>query len=125
MAPTPDSLYFISDLHLEQARPDLTRAFTAFLENTAVAADALFILGDLFNVWIGDDNDNDNELIDTVSAALSRLAQGGTAVYLMHGNRDFLIGDAFARRCQARLIDEPYLLHACGHSYLLVHGDSL
>jgi UDP-2,3-diacylglucosamine hydrolase len=119
----PDSVLLISDLHLEADRPDLTRAFFDFLETTARGASALYILGDFFNVWIGDDDDE--PLGRDVSQALRRLSDSGTAVYLLHGNRDFLLGQRFAQDCGATLIHEPYLLHHGERDYLLLHGDAL
>src|SRR5688500_2456343 len=103
-----DTILLISDLHLHAERPDLTQAFLVFLANRARHANALYILGDLFNVWIGDDDDA--LLCRTVSGALRQVADNGTAVYLLHGNRDFLIGAAYATECGATLIDEPHLL---------------
>jgi len=119
----PDPVLLIADLHLEPARPDLCRAFFAFLDTTASGAAALYILGDLFNVWIGDDDDT--PLYADISAALKRLSDSGTAVYLMHGNRDFLLGSAYAAACGATLLSEPHLLQHHAHRYLLLHGDVL
>lgn len=127
----PDPVLLISDLHLEPARPELTWAFFGFLEKaargalekTARQAGALYILGDFFNVWIGDDDDV--PLCREVSQALKRLRDSGTAVYLLHGNRDFLLGERYARECGATLIHEPYILENGGQRYLLMHGDAL
>lgn len=119
----PDTVLLISDLHLQTERPELTQAFRTFLSDRAVEADALYILGDLFNVWIGDDDDA--PLCGEVSHELKQLADTGTAVYLLHGNRDFLLGPAYAAKCGATLIDEPYLLMHSGKNYLLMHGDLL
>ncbi len=119
----PDTVLLISDLHLEPARPELTRAFLDFLRNTASHAGALYILGDFFNVWIGDDDDA--PLCLEVSRALKQLSDSGTYVYLLHGNRDFLMGEAWAKACGATLIHEPYLLEQHGAQFLLVHGDAL
>lgn len=116
-------ILFISDLHLETDRPDISQAFVSFLETHASQAGALYILGDFFNVWLGDDDHN--ELNDSVSAALLGLSRQGLDIFLLHGNRDFLIGEDFARRCGASLIHEPYLLEAWGGRYLLMHGDVL
>jgi UDP-2,3-diacylglucosamine hydrolase len=118
-----DTILLISDLHLQTGRPELTRAFLAFIASRASQASALYILGDLFNVWIGDDDDA--PLCSEVSAALKQLANSGTAVYLLHGNRDFLLGAAYAAACGATLVDEPYLLSHLGQNYLLMHGDVL
>lgn len=127
----PDSALLISDLHLDPARPGLTRAFFDFLAQLPRGAlpgvdgqpGALYILGDFFNVWIGDDDDA--PLCAEVSRALEQLAGAGTAVYLMHGNRDFLMGEAWAAACGATLISEPYLLQGGEKQYLLMHGDAL
>jgi UDP-2,3-diacylglucosamine hydrolase len=118
-----DTILLISDLHLQTARPELTQAFVAFIATRASQARALYILGDLFNVWIGDDDDA--PLCGEVSTALRQLVSTGTAVYLLHGNRDFLLGPAYAAACGATLVDEPYLLSHLGQNYLLMHGDVL
>ena len=114
---------FISDLHLEAERPDITRAFLHCLETRARNADALYILGDFFEVWLGDDNPD--PLADQVSAALLQLSQAGVPIYLMHGNRDFLIGRDFCRRSGCTLLKDPTLLQLNGERVLLMHGDSL
>lgn len=114
---------FISDLHLEAERPDITRAFLRFLDEQASQADALYILGDFFEVWLGDDNPD--PLADQISAALLELSHKGTAVYLMHGNRDFLLGKDFCRRAGATLLKDPTLLDINSERVLLMHGDSL
>lgn len=114
---------FVSDLHLEAKRPDITRAFLRCLEESARGCDALYILGDFFEVWLGDDDPN--PLGDEVASALSRLADAGTAVYLMHGNRDFLLGRRFCRQAQAKLLPDPSLVTLNGQRVLLMHGDSL
>jgi UDP-2,3-diacylglucosamine hydrolase len=119
----PDSILLISDLHLDTARPELTRAFIDFLDTEASTARALYILGDFFNVWIGDDDDA--PLCGDVCRALKQLSDNGTAVYLMHGNRDFLMGETWAKACGATLIHEPYLLEQNGAQFLLAHGDAL
>lgn len=113
----------ISDLHLEVERPDITQAFLSFLNDTASKAKALYILGDFFNVWIGDDNVS--ELNQLIAASLKQLADTGTRIYLMHGNRDFLLREKFVNQCGATLITEPYHLECYGKQYLLMHGDSL
>jgi len=119
----PEQILLVADLHLEPARPGLNRAFAGFLEREARSAAALYILGDFFNAWIGDDDDT--PLYADIAAALQRLAGSGTAVFLMHGNRDFLLGQRFAAACNATLLTEPHLLSHCGHDYLLLHGDVL
>ena len=114
---------FISDLHLEAERPDITRAFLHCLETRARNADALYILGDFFEVWLGDDNPD--PLADQVSAALLQLSQAGVPIYLMHGNRDFLIGRDFCRRSGCTLLTDPTIIELNGERVLLMHGDSL
>ncbi|MGM0633310.1 MAG: UDP-2,3-diacylglucosamine diphosphatase [Pseudomonadota bacterium] len=114
---------FISDLHLDGNTPVITRTFLHFLEQQAAGARALYILGDLFEAWVGDDDRS--ELSDSVAEALSALAEGGTAVYLLHGNRDFLIGPDYADRCRATLLDDPTILDCHGQHLAIMHGDSL
>jgi UDP-2,3-diacylglucosamine hydrolase len=115
---------FISDLHLAPERPQVTEQFLRFTRDTARGADALYILGDLFEYWVGDD-DLEDPLNGTVSSALSALVKGGTAVYLMRGNRDVLMGVDFSARCRATLLDDPVLADLHGTPTLLSHGDSL
>lgn len=115
---------FISDLHLAAERPQITAQFLRFTRDTASAAAALYILGDLFEYWVGDD-DLEDPLNGTVSAALAALAAGGTRVFLMRGNRDVLLGAAFAARCGATLLDDPVLIDLHGKPTLLCHGDAL
>ncbi|MFM1896897.1 MAG: hypothetical protein RLZZ385_1971 [Pseudomonadota bacterium] len=116
-------MLLISDLHLEPQRPDITATLLHLLRNRARDADRLYILGDLFEVWIGDDEPN--PLADAVATALADLAASGTAVFLMHGNRDFLMGTEFAARCRASLVQEPLVLEYQGRRYGLLHGDVL
>ncbi|GGJ07502.1 UDP-2,3-diacylglucosamine diphosphatase [Halopseudomonas pertucinogena] len=114
---------FISDLHLEAQRPDITRAFLRFLQERAKGAGALYILGDFFEVWLGDDNPD--PLADEISAALLALSRAGTSIYVMHGNRDFLIGRDFCRRSGCILLRDPTVIRLNGERVLLMHGDSL
>jgi UDP-2,3-diacylglucosamine hydrolase len=116
-------ILFISDLHLETDRSDISQAFFSFLESHARQASTLYILGDFFNVWLGDDDRS--PLIEKVTAALHALSDQSLSIFLMHGNRDFLIGEDFASRCGATLIQEPYVLEAFDERYLLMHGDVL
>lgn len=120
---TDKPILFISDLHLEPDRPDISQAFFNFLEKHAASAQALYILGDFFNVWLGDDYSS--ELSLKVAEKLNTLNQSGLTIKLMHGNRDFLIGENFAQSCGAELIEEPYLLEAFNQKVLLMHGDVL
>lgn len=117
------SLLFISDLHLHASRPNITRAFYHFLENRATDCKALYILGDFFDSWIGDDDDDPFGI--EVAENLKALSDKGTKIYLMHGNRDFLLGKEFAHKAGATLIDDPYSLTIDGIDTLLLHGDSL
>jgi len=115
---------FISDLHLCSGRPEINCSFFGFLQREAQSAGALYILGDLFEYWAGDD-DLDDPFNATVIAALARLAGSGVPVYLMHGNRDFVIGGAFARASGVTLLPDPTLLNLYGQPTLLLHGDTL
>jgi len=117
------SVLFISDLHLEAERPDITRAFLHFLSTRARAAEALYILGDFFEAWIGDDGMD--EFQHSIARALRELSDSGTRIYLMHGNRDFLIGQAFCREAGCTLLRDPSLIDLGGEKILLMHGDSL
>lgn len=119
----PDRILLISDLHLEESRPELTQAFLAFLNTEAADASDLYILGDLFNVWIGDDDDR--PLNALVNDALKQQADDGLQIYIMHGNRDFLLAEAFAARASATLLYDPFVLNYHNKQYLLTHGDSL
>lgn len=121
--PDKSKSLFISDLHLDTDNPSLTRTFLHFLETQAAGCRALYILGDLFEVWVGDDDRN--ELIDQVAAALSALRAQGSDIFIMHGNRDFLIGPDYAARCGATLLADPSIVECHGHRVLLMHGDSL
>jgi len=113
---------FIADLHLDPARPEALRTLSSFLAGPARAAGALFILGDLFEAWIGDDARPPD---DPVAPALAALSGAGTDVFLMHGNRDFLIGEAFAAAAGATLLEEPTRIEVDGEPVLLEHGDAL
>ncbi len=114
---------FISDLHLEESRPDITGAFLSFLKEEAPGAEKLYILGDFFEAWIGDDEHT--PLQEQVAAALRELSENGTRIFLMHGNRDFLLGEDFCARAGATLLDDPTLIDLHGTPTLLMHGDSL
>jgi len=116
------STFFISDLHLDATRPELSRALAAFLRRHA-HCDALYILGDLFEAWIGDDDDAEPAL--ETSDMLRHFSEGGPSLYLMRGNRDFLLGEDFARRCGATLLADPSVIDLYGEPTLLMHGDSL
>lgn len=113
----------IADLHLEEGRPDITEAFLGFLPAYAHGIDALYILGDFFEAWIGDDERT--PLQETVAEALQAVTATGTRLYLMHGNRDFLIGHDFCERVGAELLADPTVIDLYGDPTLLMHGDSL
>ncbi|HMZ71794.1 MAG TPA: UDP-2,3-diacylglucosamine diphosphatase [Pseudomonadales bacterium] len=112
---------FISDLHLQPENPSVTAAFRRFLDETASQAEALYILGDLFDDWVGDDDDNPFYL--AVLDDLRRLHDRGVALFFLHGNRDFLIGADFASTTGATLLPDPVRIELHGHALLLAHGD--
>lgn len=113
----------ISDLHLSPERPAVTQAFLGFLKDQAPQANALYILGDLFEAWVGDDDPA--PLSREVIAALKVLTDNGTELYLMQGNRDFLIDKRFARETGCTLLPDHYVAQLEGHNLLLLHGDTL
>lgn len=117
------STLFISDLHLEDSHPYLTRLFAGFLQQEAPAAEAVYILGDLFEVWLGDD-DNRPEVRQYVSL-LKQLTDKGVPVFVIHGNRDFLLGEQFARETGCQLLPQNTIIDLYGTPTLLCHGDSL
>lgn len=114
---------FISDLHLSGQRPDITRSFIQFLQTTAREADALYILGDLFEVWLGDDMilPDYHEAI----AEMKSLTEAGVPLFIMHGNRDFLMGETLAQLSGATLLEEPTIINLYGTPTVLLHGDTL
>ncbi|MDP1573947.1 MAG: UDP-2,3-diacylglucosamine diphosphatase [Coxiellaceae bacterium] len=114
---------FISDLHLDPANPEITEIFFYFLEHIAPDADALYILGDFFESYIGDDDNH--PFIKSIKHALSKTAEKGLSIFLMHGNRDFLIGEKFALESGLTLIPDPYFITLYNQPVLLMHGDSL
>jgi Uncharacterized protein conserved in bacteria len=114
---------FISDIHLNKNRPDLTTAFKAFLNESKEACTHLFILGDLFEIWIGDDDKN--SFHQDIKNALSEFVLDGPEVFFMHGNRDFLIGEAFAYEVGISILSDPYTLDINGMKVILCHGDFL
>ena len=114
---------FVSDLHLDPARPATTALFLDFLARPARQAEACYILGDLFEAWIGDDDDT--ELGRVVVNALRSLADSGVSVYFLHGNRDFLIGPRFASESGIQLLPETEVIDLYGEPVLLLHGDTL
>ncbi|MBZ4193365.1 MAG: UDP-2,3-diacylglucosamine diphosphatase [Candidatus Contendobacter sp.] len=114
---------FIADLHLEPAHPGRTALLVDFLHRQARSADALYILGDLFETWIGDDDEA--ELGLTVVAALQTLTESGVPVFFLHGNRDFLLGECFAAATGVQLLSESVVIDLAGERVLLLHGDTL
>lgn len=114
---------FISDLHLDEARPHILDLFEDFLAGEARQADALYILGDLFEAWIGDDDDS--ALGARVAAAIHGLADSGVPVYFIAGNRDFLLGENFAARCAMQILEDGTVVDLHGTPTLLMHGDTL
>jgi len=114
---------FISDLHLDAERPAITELFGRFLREEARGADALYILGDLFEAWVGDDDPSDTGAF--VADALRALVEAGTPVAFMHGNRDFLLGQDFARRAGMSILPDPSVVVLHGKPVLLMHGDTL
>lgn len=115
---------FISDLHLCEEQAHTAQLFLDFLRDTAPQAEALYILGDLFEYWAGDD-DLDTPFHQRISSALHALGKQGTQIFLMHGNRDFLMGEALAQACHARLLADPVVVDLYGTPTLLSHGDIL
>jgi UDP-2,3-diacylglucosamine hydrolase len=116
------AIYFISDLHLEPAQKAITDGFLSFLD-TLNDAEELYILGDFFEVWMGDDYSN--EYIELINQALVKCANKGTKIYFMHGNRDFLVGHAWCNTANCELLEESKLITLGDEKVLLMHGDSL
>ncbi|MDQ7016559.1 MAG: UDP-2,3-diacylglucosamine diphosphatase [Gammaproteobacteria bacterium] len=114
---------FISDLHLDASRPDLLTLFHDFINQQAPHAEKLYILGDFVEYWLGDDDPNP-EFLDCFKA-LKKLSQNGTRVFLMHGNRDFLLGKQMLANYGIELIDDPTLINLYGTPTVLMHGDTL
>lgn len=117
------AILFISDLHLSQERPEINALFLRFLQQHAKDADAIYILGDLFEVWLGDDMILPlyREAIEQINSVVST----GTPVYIMYGNRDFLMREQFEQISGAKIIHEPYVIDLYGTQTLLLHGDTL
>lgn len=117
------STLFVSDLHLDPARPEITALFGRFLDGEARGADALYILGDLFEAWVGDDDPSDAGAF--VADRLRALADAGVPICFIRGNRDFLLGEAYAARSGMTLLDDPTVVDLYGTPTLLLHGDLL
>lgn len=112
---------FVSDLHIEADRPDIANQFLQFLETEALNADALYILGDLFEFWVGDDDPNEHYA--WIKQGLRKLTKKNIPVFFMHGNRDFMIGQDFADETGITILTDPYIVEVHGENVLLSHGD--
>jgi UDP-2,3-diacylglucosamine hydrolase len=117
------STLFVSDLHLEADRPDIGNQFIEFLRTEAMEADDLYILGDLFEAWVGDDDPNTHYA--KIKMAIRKVVDKGVPVYFMHGNRDFMIGRQFANETGVEILKDPYPVDMYGQKALLSHGDAL
>jgi len=115
--------FFVADLHLTDARPEATGRFFRFLDTEARGADALYILGDLFEAWVGDDHDE--TVAHDTARRLRSLVDSGTPVYFMHGNRDFMLAQRYAAASGMTLLADPTSVELYGVSTLLMHGDTL
>ncbi|RJG47692.1 UDP-2,3-diacylglucosamine diphosphatase [Motilimonas pumila] len=115
--------YFIADLHLSEQRPEITALFLHFLAHDARDADALYILGDLFEIWLGDDIDS--ALTNDVATAIKALADSGVPCYYIHGNRDFMIGQQYSSKANMIILPEKHCVDLYGETVLLLHGDTL
>ncbi len=126
MHPIPQrQTFFISDLHLAGERLEINTLFFQFLENIAIKAESLYILGDLFDYWLGDDQLDHDPLARQIADALKILAQRGVNVFFMSGNRDFLIGQRFAHEAGLVILTDPTIINLYGQQILLMHGDTL
>jgi UDP-2,3-diacylglucosamine hydrolase len=114
---------FVSDVHLDADAPQATEQFLTFLRTEAAQAEALYILGDLFEAWVGDDDQDPGN--DRVCRALRALTAGGVACFALHGNRDFLLGAGFRERSGCQLLPDPVIAQLDGERVLLTHGDAL
>lgn len=115
--------FFIADLHLSPEREDITACLASFLQQKAPKAEALYILGDLFEAWIGDDDIN--PFTRQIAELFQQLSQGGVPVYFIHGNRDFLVRDKFAKRAGMQILPEQTVIDLYGTPTLIMHGDEL
>lgn len=114
---------FISDLHLTPSRPDITKSFTEFMETQAITADALYVLGDLFEFWIGDDDDSEFSL--SIKNQFKALVDSGVPCFFIQGNRDFLVGKRFEKETGMTLLDEVSVIDLYGQRAVILHGDTL
>jgi len=120
-------IHFLSDLHLSPGAPGVTRIFLDYLQGEARSAEQIYILGDLFEAWPGDDaiDDPDDRFNRQIVDGLRALADAGTGVSIQHGNRDFLLGQGFANSSGASLLPDPYVLSLPSWQFVLSHGDAL
>jgi UDP-2,3-diacylglucosamine hydrolase len=116
-------VYFVADLHLAGHRPSSIDAFVRFLSETAPSGSALYILGDLFEFWVGDDDRSDSSN-EVVLMSIAKLAQSGVPVYFMPGNRDFVLGSVAAKRAHLIMLEDPTVVTFFGRPTLLAHGDA-
>ena len=114
---------FIADLHLTPERPEIICLFERFVDEVAIYAERLYILGDFLEYWLGDDDQTEG--LEDVFQALRKLSDNGTEILFMAGNRDFLIGNKLAKKCGFKIIEEPYIETINNQPALLMHGDSL
>jgi UDP-2,3-diacylglucosamine hydrolase len=117
------SRIFVSDVHLDAGTPEASEQFFAFLRTQAARAEALYILGDLFEVWVGDDDPDPEK--GRVVGALRALTDSGVACFVIHGNRDFLLGRRFCDEAGVRLLPDPIVIELEGERVLVTHGDAL
>ena len=117
------TVWFASDLHLDPSTPEIAARFLRFLAGPVQGARSLFLLGDVFEAWIGDDDPEPAHR--RVIAALAAVAASGTLVYVMRGNRDFMLGERFCRDAGAILLDDPAILTVAGERLAISHGDGL
>ena len=124
---TQSSTWFISDLHLDAKRPQMVQAFMRFLGTVPEQASSLYILGDLFEYWIGDDivDSPSGQLVKPLLAGLKQVSDAGVKLYFTHGNRDFLVGERFTEMTGCALLPEKYIIDLDGVPTLLMHGDTL
>ncbi|WOH37603.1 UDP-2,3-diacylglucosamine diphosphatase [Thalassotalea fonticola] len=115
--------YFIADLHLTQERADITDCFLSFLRNEAPKAEKLYILGDFFEFWVGDDDDH--PFVLNIANELKKLSAIGTELFFIVGNRDFLIGKKYAKKCGMTLLPDVQVINLYGTKTVIMHGDSL
>ena len=124
---TQSSTWFISDLHLDAKRPQMVQAFMRFLGTVPEQASSLYILGDLFEYWIGDDivDSPSGQLVKPLLAGLKQVSDAGVKLYFTHGNRDFLVGERFTEMTGCELLPEKHIIDLDGVPTLLMHGDTL